>query len=599
MPSDGTSSDVLPDAGAKPTLKPTLKPIGRKGSQPSTWLAILGLTAVTVLVYLNSLGGVFFFDDANAIESNPFLRGLWPPTRFLSAPDESPANGRPLASFTFALSYAAGGLDPFTFRVGNLAVHAAAAVALFLALRAAFELSGMPLFVRESSFGLAFTVAAIWAVHPLQTECVNYVSQRTESLMGLFFFLCVHAAIRAHRSPRFGVLAFLWCLAGMLSKEIMLAAPPLIFLFDRTFVQGSFAGAFKERWRLYLALGSTALVVLWLMTTRPRSETVGLGLGLSAWDWALSQAEMLRIYLGLLFWPATLAADYGMPRPMTFDEVRFDALLVWSLALLTVFAAWKRPKLAFPLAWFFVVLAPTSSVIPIVTEVGAERRVYAATAPLIALVVVAVWRVIQTVSSARSKRWAASLAVLVLLGLSARTFVRNRDFRSDVLVWSSAVAATPDNARAQVNLAYALHGEERLDEAVLHYDEALRLRRSALDGRHRANANFNVGLIHLERRQFKRAAQRFRRALETSPKFAEASDGLGTALAELKRFDEAADAFRAALAADPKFAGAALRLGMCLEELGDADGARQAFQSVVRIAPNSGAAAEARRRLAR
>ena len=164
----------------------------------------------------------------------------------------------------------------------------------------------------------------------------------------------------------------------------MVTAPIAFVLFDRAVVFPSFKSAFRARWKLYASLAATWAVLVALAWSAPRAESVGLSLGVSPWTYLLNQAEIITHYLRTAVWPTRLVFAYGEPRAITLREVLAESLLIVSLLALSVWGWRTRPKLGLPGILFFLILAPTSSVVPIATEVGAERRMYL---PLAALVV--------------------------------------------------------------------------------------------------------------------------------------------------------------------------------------------------------------------
>ena len=172
----------------------------------------------------------------------------------------------------------------------------------------------------------ALAAAALWALHPLQTESVTCIAQRTESLCGLFYLLTLYAFARAtllavQPAPgwsaltptRWLVLSVLSCLLGMATKEVMVTAPVLVFLFDRTFVARSFAAAWRARRSYYVALAATwlGLLALLFLGSGARGASAGFGLGVTGWTYLLKQGEAVLLYLRLAVWPYPLVLDYG------------------------------------------------------------------------------------------------------------------------------------------------------------------------------------------------------------------------------------------------------------------------------------------------
>ena len=188
------------------------------------------LTALAAAAWANSLSAPFIFDDRPAILANPHIRQLWPLSRALTAPPRSILAGRPVASLTLAINYALGELDVRGYHAFNLALHVLSALILLGIVRRTLARSAR---LVSAARPLALVAAAIWLVHPLQTDAVTYVTQRTELLMGLFYLLTLYAAIRAAEGSRswpWQTASVVSCALGMASKEVMITAPLMVML---------------------------------------------------------------------------------------------------------------------------------------------------------------------------------------------------------------------------------------------------------------------------------------------------------------------------------------------------------------------------------
>jgi hypothetical protein len=157
---------------------------------------VLLLVVAGVLPYLNSLKRPFLFDDVSSVIGNERIRRLDDP-RVLWPERERPVAGRPLVNLSFAVNYALGGLNVVGYHLANVALHVLCGIVLFLVVREALGLPHVPPPVRDRAPVLAFTVALVWLLHPLNSEVVTYVTQRTESMMALFYLLTLYASLRA------------------------------------------------------------------------------------------------------------------------------------------------------------------------------------------------------------------------------------------------------------------------------------------------------------------------------------------------------------------------------------------------------------------
>ena len=351
------------------------------------------LVVAGALAYATSLSNPFLYDDQTAIVKNPQIRTLSPLSVPLTPPRDTPVAGRPLVNLSLAANYASGGLDVTGYHVTNVALHLLTALVLFGVVRRTLltggskdpQLPGMA----EHADGLGLACALVWVLHPLNSEVVNYTVQRTESMMALCYLTTLYCAIRAKAHPdRWGwrAAAIAACAAGMAAKESMVTAPLLVLVYDRVFLYPSLSAAFRERRALYIGLAATWTVLAALMLGQPRTS-VGFAAGVSPWTYFLNQLPVIARYLWLTIWPRPLVVDYGLPGAVGLFDVVVPGLILVALAIGTLLALRRHPLIGFLGVWFFVTLAPTSSVVPIATEVGAERRMYL---PLMALAVLAV-----------------------------------------------------------------------------------------------------------------------------------------------------------------------------------------------------------------
>ncbi|MGA2605090.1 MAG: hypothetical protein ABSG14_12755, partial [Verrucomicrobiia bacterium] len=344
------------------------------------------IIAAGIGAYHNSFRGPFILDDVSSILENPHIRHLWPIGEALSPSANSMVGGHPVVNLSLAVNYALGGLAVWGYHALNLTIHILAALTLYGIVRRTLLRPVLEAHFGASGEWVALAVAVLWAVHPLQTEAVTYLSERGESLMGLFYLLTLYGFIRGVESPGHGrwfVLSVVACALGMATKEVMVTAPLMVLLYDRAFVSQSFREAWSRHGRLYLGLAGTWLLLGYLMAGSRNllDRGVGYGLGITWWTYALTECRAVVHYLWLALWPAPLVFDYG-------DAITGD-ITIWHLTeatpyalILAVLAAGvlvelrRQPAMGFLGAWFFVILAPSSSVVPVAGQPMAEHRMY-------------------------------------------------------------------------------------------------------------------------------------------------------------------------------------------------------------------------------
>jgi tetratricopeptide (TPR) repeat protein len=538
------------------------------------------LLALAVAAYENALDAPFLFDDAVAIEENYSIRA-WPPWPSLSPPRETPVAGRPLVNLSLALDYARGGLEPRVFRGTNLALHALCGWLFFLLSRASLRARGAP-----GATGVALAAAALWLVHPLNSECVDYPTQRTELLAALCYLLALLCVARAASADsgaaRRAAVAGAWAAAalGMASKESVATLPLVALLYDAAVHAGSLREALRRRGGLYAGLCASWIALFWLHASAPRGESVGAGLGVEPVTWLWNQQRMLATYLVRALWPRPLVLDYGWPLPLGFRDVWREALLVALWAGGAAALWWRRPAAGFPLLAGLIALAPSSSVVPIVTEVGAERRMYLPLAGLVLMAcVLARALLVRLLPSPRAAAaGGVALAGALVLLLAAATRVRNLDYLDAERLWRSVLAARPGQPRALLNLGAALRAAGRPDEAEALFRAALRAHPPY------ARAEVQLALLAQARGDDAEAEARLARALELEPRDGGVATRLGELWARSGRSREALALWRQAYARDPQLAFAANNIAWLLATHPDAslrDGA-QALELALR-----------------
>ncbi|MCE5328276.1 MAG: tetratricopeptide repeat protein [Planctomycetaceae bacterium] len=585
------------------------------------------VVVMAVASYHNTFSAPFIFDDIEGIVTNPTIRHLWPPD-WLHPTYDSPMQNRPVTNFTFAVNYAIGDTDVHGYHIVNLLIHVLAGLTLLGLVRRTLELDSLSDRFGGAAAPLAAAVALIWTIHPAATEAVTVITNRTESLASLFYLLTMYLALRSATARgktaiwTMGILAAAACALGMGSKEIMLTAPVAVVLFDRTFVYASFKDMLRRRWGLYLALAAGwAVVAARALPGGAFNPAVGFGHGVTAWQYACTQCVAVSKYLALALWPSPLVLDYGRVIITRVSIVVSCAILLAALLGLSIWALSRRRAAGFLGVFFFLVLIPSSSVVPLATQTIAEKRMYLALAAVVTLAVLGAWRLWGPAArrlgiGRASWKWPAAAAALVVAVLGGLTVARNHNFRSGVAIWSDTVRKCEKNARAHsmlsaeliaardakgalrhariaseleddsaklhVNLANLLLANSEPDEAIAQYRQALMLDNTL------AEAHNNLGYALLVTGQPHQAVGCFREALRRKADYIEATINLADALmidAKPEMLAEAAALYRRALTArkdDPALENA---LGSALQACGGGDEALLHFRRAAVLAP--------------
>jgi tetratricopeptide (TPR) repeat protein len=530
--------------------------------------------ALGIAAYSNVSSVPLLYDDHPALERNESIRGL--SLRALTPPRETTLAGRPLANLSFALNHAAAGLSLAPLHWTNVAIHLMAALLLMALVRRTLLLPRFHL--EESAAGIAFAVALLWMLHPVQTESITYLVQRVESLAALFLLLTLYAGLRAAQATRpFGwsALAVMACGLGMACKETMAVAPVIVILYDRAFLFRSFRQAVPRRGALYGCLAATWAIVALQVATLPRPFSTGFHFaGLAPHRYLGIEAGAVLRYFRVLVWPAGLIFDYGdagtaVPVPGSLAEWGPPAALVAALIGLSVWAWSKNSAIGFLATGFFILLLP-SSIIPVKSEPIAEHRLYLPSAAVLLLLAFAA-RPLR-----KAQAIAAACAVLVL---GVLTWQRNRVYGSAISLWEDTARKRPQNARAWSALgqAYIDGGEIGRARAVL----ATALERdpslvTALD---------RLGILEEQAGHPEAAARYYRRSLESEPRQPDILLNLADCLSRLGRNDEALAAYQSALRLGPGQALGHYNFGVFLVRLRRYQAALDEFHLSTRLDP--------------
>jgi protein O-mannosyl-transferase len=610
-------------------------------TSPGSSIWLVGLILLAALAaYGNSFQGPFIFDDT-AITHNPAIRSFRSLDKILlPAVSAKAVNRRPTVNLSLAVNYALGGTEVWGYHAFNLAAHVWAAWTLLAIVRRTLLSPRLRESFGSAAGTLALVATLIWTVHPLLTNAVTYVIQRTEVLAGLFYLLTLYCVIRGHVAPRpwiWYVVAMATCLLAMGSKESAVSAPLVVLLYDRIFLADSWREVWRRRWGLYVGLAATWALTAMLLVRQ--FMTVAQVAGASAltegewlecavpqgeWlDYALLQFRSLTWYLQLSFWPRPLILDYGPDHVTSLWQVVPYAACVLPLAIGTLVALRRRPALGFLGVWFFAILAPSSGLYPVTPECAAEKRMYL---PLVAVILAALagvyllgqrWlKARGTVSWNRvllGRRLAWGLAaglVVTLIWVSVR---RNADYRTELGIWQDTANKRPTNARAHNGLGFALGRLGQFPEAAASLQRAIELKPDYAEahynlstvlkrlGRHTeaiaslrravelqpgyANAHYNLGNALVARGEAAEAIAHYRKALEVKPDFAEAHYNLGNSLAARGEADDAIRHYQQALRIKPDYVNAHYNLSNCLADQGRLDEAIEHLQAALRIAP--------------
>jgi Tfp pilus assembly protein PilF len=559
---------------------------------------VLGL-----LTWWGSLEVPFVFDDFPNLAENPLVRDLG---YFTGArdPAESGASdfqraglrSRPFAVLTFALNYRAHGLAVAGYHAVNLAIHLLAALLVLHLVRRTLALPALAgsrlAAIREP---VALAVAALFLVHPIQTQAVTYLVQRMTSLAGMLALASLAAWIEARlRSSRFekGVffaLSLAAFAAALASKQNVVTFPLLIAAYDLAFLGARPARA-CARVLPWLVLSAASVLALVgapgsvAETLDAAAQVSRVDTAMSRLDYLLTQSRVVTTYVRLMVVPAGQNLEWDVPvetraTPAVALSGAFLAALLAGSAWLLLRRSSADPGwrvVGFGGVWFFVALAVESSLIPIV-DVMFEHRLYLPSVGFLLATVAGAALLLPV----RARSTASAAAVAAVLALGAATVARNRVWTDPVHFWSDVVEKSPRKPRALVHLGAELGLLGELERAAECYRRALAVEPE------NAEALTNLAILAWHDGRPEEAEPLFRRAIAAKPQIFYPRFFLGTMLASGGRVDEAEPLLLEALAQRPRHADTLTNLGSIRLQHGDPAGAVAYWRRALEADPAS------------
>jgi protein O-mannosyl-transferase len=526
-----------PDSGMEPQPVPT----GSPGRSRVTYWILYGLIALAgILAYSNSYSGVLLFDDEYGIRDNPDL-GKWYPLKYpLYGVQGAPSCARPPVQISLTLNHNFGGIDPVGYHIVNLAIHLVTAFFLFALLQNLLRRTER---FSEHAIWLAFITTLIWTVHPIHTGCITYISQRAETIMGMFFVMTFYFADRDRKTA-----AVVCCVLSAMSKEVGAMIPFIYPIYLRAFREATWRAVWAQNkvWILTMfALSWTAVSML--LATGPKGNTVRFELqNINPFTYLMSSTNAIVEYIRLIYWPHPLVLDYGWPIADEWHEYRLGLGIVSSLFLLTIFLVVKFPKWGFIGASCFLILAPTSSVLPIMSEMWAEHRMYLPSFPIITATVLLAYCALQGLDQSTIRiSIACVLTSFIVFAFAALTYRQNKLFDTQVTMWQHNATHKPSR-RAWYNLGYALDGEHRTLEAI----------------------------------------EAYRNSIRWSPDWDKPHRFLGSALMSLDRYEEAAAHLQAAIKYEPQEMDNYLFMGQLQYMVNNPDLGANMFATAQKLSPS-------------
>jgi Flp pilus assembly protein TadD len=497
------------------------------------FFAILASGILILTAYANTLFSPFNFDDQALLrhmDASSSYYNFWP-VRY-----------RHVIYFSFKLNQSLSGLNSLSYHLTNIMFHflssATILIIAFKTFRKRTQWEG------NAALGLAITISFLFALHPLHTEAITYLSGRASGIGGFFFLLSLLFFImgsergRDLNIPLFYSLALLAFGLALLSKETTLTFPLIAILYDLCFMRNENWRPFKGR-LLFIYFPIFVFIGAFFFFTQMISDLALRWLGKLDVDYALTQSRIIGYALKVFIFPINLTFDYDFPPH--WAEFRFVPVLIWLFVLFAVIKNFRKisPVVTFALLWFLITLSPTNSFLPR-TDLLSERNLYLTSIGPIFLIAYGFYYLFFKKSEGRLSKQGMALLVTLFLIMGSLLISRNSVYRTNILLWEDTYKKSPSDLKVLHNLSHFYLEDKCYQQALV---TLLRLSRSNASDFYRAYAHSNLGSIYTQNGNFKRAEKEFHKAIELEPTLPLGYLNLGTYYAFRGKFRQAREEF--------------------------------------------------------
>jgi tetratricopeptide (TPR) repeat protein len=547
---------------------------------------------------MNSLSNGFVFDDYAVILENKYLKlpginvaAFFNHSYFKIAGGE--ASYRPLSTLSYYLIYAIAGLDPFFYHLLSVLLHLVNVVLVYLLVN----------LIRRHRF-TALIAGLLFACHPALTEAVDCIAYNEDLLAAAFFLLALLMVLKSgthglkSNRIRYGCSLFFFWL-GLLSKEMAITLPAVIFLYDVSFRNGAgrksvslqlILTTIKHRWLFYggyLAVSLFYLFIRFFVLYDPQEALKPIYGNL--FERIIYLPAHIFSFIKLAFFPVNLTADYVFSYPPHFFAVSnlSGFLFVSGLVVGSVFIFKYSRGIFFAIWWFFITLFPVYNIIPLYNPF-AERFLYIPLIGFCMLVAVAFHTLMnQRFSATGLVKVLSSVAMIAILSFYATVAIsRNRDWKDSLTLWSKTVMTSPNSSIAHGSLGRAYQDLGQLDKAVREYKKAIELFPKDY------KAYYNLGVLYDGQGALQEAVANYKRAIAINPTFIDAHFNLGNIYYNQGLLEAAIHHYRKLTELDPADYEARNNLGVAYAKQGKLDQAIAQWKTVLEMDPRNKSAAD-------
>lgn len=557
-------------------------------------LLAFALLAALILVYSNHFHNAFHFDDSHTIVNNIYIRDIKNIPLFFkdgSTISSLPANQvyRPMLVTSFAIDYwMGGGLgDTFYFHLSTFIWYLLQLVCMYFLLLKLFQLSKP----HPWNNYIAFAAVAWYGLHTANAETINYVSARSDSVSTFWFVLALLMFVGLPKL-RWWCLYLIPLFIGAMYKPPVLVFPAIAFLYVLFFESPR-----DENWRLlpswasfldaFLHMLPSLLVCAFLFWFQGWMTPSTFTPGGSRYHYMITQPFVSLHYFVNFFVPYDLSADTDWLPLESMKDWRFAAGMLFIIAMLAiVLFTFRKPStrpVAFGIAWFFIALLPSSSIVPLAEVMNDHRTFF----PYIGLLISSVWGLWLLLQKAEDRiRSSAGVRILIstvivvsLSGYAWGTVNRNKVWATDESLWYDVTQKSPKNARGQMNYGLVLMSRANYKEAEKYLEKSLEI------WPYYSYGHVNMGILKAALGDPKSAEQYFKNALQYDPKNPEGYYYYAQFLFNQGRKDEAIPLLKQCLALTPAHSYAHGLLMAAYADKEDWDSLRKAAEETLAIFP--------------
>jgi tetratricopeptide (TPR) repeat protein len=591
-------------------------------------LFILTIFITGIIAYSNSFDCSFHFDDSNvfhnihsSVTADSAEIGDW--LRFFPA--------RPIGMLTFAINYNIHKLDLWGYHLVNLIIHLTNA---FLVWWLTWLTLSTPV-MKDTQISryktiMAFLTGLLFVTHPLATQSVTYIVQRFASLATLFYLLSLILFVQGKLWPgdRKNIPWFLFggsivcAVLGMLTKEIVFTLPFAIILYDYCFLK-------TTPWKLEikddgLIISFIMLVIFLLLVFRnssvshvsifnPVLPNQGYTYSISMKEYFFTQFRVILTYIRLFVLPINQNLDYDYHLSTGFFQLKTFCSFSLLLGILAagVFLFKRYRLISFGIFWFFLTMSVESSIIPISQNVIFEHRTYLPGFGFFLALTGAFFYFFKE----RYLKYAVIIILMIASINTVLTYQRNKVWKNEYILWADCLKKSPDKERPNENFGLALFTDGRIEEAIDHYNKAIRITPDyagvysnrgaayAKLGQYQlafedfnkairlkpdyAEGYYNKGISYTDLGQYQLAIENFNKAIRLRPNNAEAYNNRGTIYSKLAQYQLALENYNQTIRLKPDDAGAYYNRGLAYTDIGQYQQAIENFNTAIHLKPNN------------